>query len=348
MTYLEDDIEPVDPGIENLERFCEKIEAETPNAVGSTQLKWLDPILIEEEPGFALRNYEEPRVQAHIAKLVKAWHACKQMEPIRVEVKAGRCFLRKGGCRLRAALIARAQGAMIKRVAVIEVRERGARSTVHLLNSDDHLSLTPIERAQGYQRLLDEGWSTTEVATEIGKTAVHVRDAVALLRMPSAVQRMIADRVVKPHLALDVWRRYGEQTEEVLLQAQERARLEWQALIEADSATKPLAETVQTPAAAPEIRITSRHVQVPTRRFGKKFVTELTHHIAGLAQQFRANAVPDPQNDRVALHLSTAEYQAFLELSAQAAAHLSQPGTESGNEPIAVAGGKPAAQATAH
>ncbi|MGF7243871.1 hypothetical protein ABIC11_004327 [Pseudomonas oryzihabitans] len=348
MTYLEEDYEPVDPGIENLESFCAKIEAETPNAVGSTPLKWLDPALIEDEPGFALRNYEEPRVQAHIAKLVKAWHACKQMEPIRVEVKEGRCYLRKGGCRLRAALIAREQGAMIKRVAVIEVRERGARSTVHLLNSDDHLSLTPIERAQGYQRLVDEGLSTLEVATEIGKTAAHVRDAITLLRMPSAVQRMVADRIAKPHLALDVWRRYGEQAEEVLLQAQERARLEWQALVEGGSTTKPTVELGCTPAAEPEIRITNRHVQVPTRRFGKKFVTELTHHIAGLAEQFRANAVPDLQNDRVALHLSTAEYQAFLELSAQASAHLSHPGTQGANEPVVKAADKPVSQPTAH
>jgi ParB family chromosome partitioning protein len=55
-------------------------------------------------------------------------------------------------------------------------------------------SLTPIEEAAGYQRLIEQyGRTQAEVAEAMGKSRPHVANAVRLLALPAEVQLMLAE-----------------------------------------------------------------------------------------------------------------------------------------------------------
>jgi ParB family chromosome partitioning protein len=58
-------------------------------------------------------------------------------------------------------------------------------------------SLTPIEEAAGYQRLIEQyGRTQAEVAEAMGKSRPHVANAVRLLALPAEVQLMLAEAVL--------------------------------------------------------------------------------------------------------------------------------------------------------
>lgn len=69
--------------------------------------------------------------------------------------------------------------------------------TVHkvaLIENLQREDLTPIEEAQGYQRLIEDyGYTQEEVAETINKSRSHVANMVRLLGLPASVQNMVND-----------------------------------------------------------------------------------------------------------------------------------------------------------
>src|SRR3990167_8151106 len=61
--------------------------------------------------------------------------------------------------------------------------------------------LNPIERAQGFQRLIDEfGLSVTEIAKRIGKSPAYVSNTLRLLALPDAIKDgLISNDITEGH-----------------------------------------------------------------------------------------------------------------------------------------------------
>lgn len=73
----------------------------------------------------------------------------------------------------------------------VVVKETTARGMLELalVENVQREDLNPIERAQGFQRLIDEfGISVTEIAKRIGKSPAYVSNTVRLLSLPDAIK----------------------------------------------------------------------------------------------------------------------------------------------------------------
>lgn len=89
-----------------------------------------------------------------------------------------------------------AQLAQVHEVPVI-VRDFDDRETleVALIENLQRQDLSPLEEAEGYQRLMDEFSHTQEaLASALGKSRPHVANMLRLLSLPEAVKAMIDDR----------------------------------------------------------------------------------------------------------------------------------------------------------
>jgi len=90
----------------------------------------------------------------------------------------------------------------LKRVPVV-VRETTARGMLEmaLVENVQRENLNPIERAQGFQRLLDEfGLGVTEISKRVGKSPAYVSNTLRLLTLPDAIKDgLISQDITEGH-----------------------------------------------------------------------------------------------------------------------------------------------------
>jgi hypothetical protein len=322
--------------INDLQAFYKSVKAERVELVGNTNLIWLSPDVIEEEEGFNLRDYDRPDTVAHIQKLAEAWIKGDQMPPLEVRVRAGRCFVRDGHCRLRGARLAISRGAAIRRVSVIELQGNDATASVRLLTSNDSLKLTILQRGRGYVRLRNLGWSDTEISTDVGVTENTIRHAMNLLSLPDELQGYIESDMVSHHLAASMFRDHGIDCIEMFqdeykkqLEAQEAFALKAsgkkkngslpapEASPETDKETSTEVAPIEAKAEVvkvPQIRLQGKHFAKRTRALSKPFargigdaVTELRAHMA--------KAAPSEADSLVEVKIPIELFDKLMELS---------------------------------
>jgi len=315
----------------DLSTFCE-VAVATGNTgnVGETNLTWLALDLIEEQVGFNLRDYDRPDTVKHIERLALAWARSEQFQPIEVQVVDGHCYVRDGHCRLRAARLAASRGAPIKRLPVIELKGNDQLACVRILTSNEQLKLSIIQRAHGYQRLRDFNWSDEQIATHIGMTDTHVRETLRLLLLPGSIQVLLEKGVIKPFLALDLWRKYGPGSEQIILEAYEARKKEHAELVAkaAIAGDEPLATPDQVvdqaapgPNPEPEIRLTNRHISAPTKRIGKKLITNMTSTMTGISKLMRESAIIDATKGTISVQIPIEAYERFMSISSEVSKH---------------------------
>ncbi len=93
-----------------------------------------------------------------------------------------------------------AQLAQIHQVPVV-IRDTTDRQAAEmaLIENIQRRDLTPIEEAEGFQRLIDEFNHTQEkLATIIGKSRSYLTNTIRLLKLPEQVRSMINDRILSP------------------------------------------------------------------------------------------------------------------------------------------------------
>lgn len=333
----------------DLSTFCEAaVAGGNSGSVGETNLTWLALDLIEEQEGFNLRDYSREDTVQHIERLAAAWARSEQFQPLEVKIVNGHCYVRDGHCRLRAAKLAAERGAPIKRLPVIELKGSDQLATVRILTSNEQLKITIIQRARGYQRLREFGFSDGQIAMFVGRTDTSVRESIRLLLLPESVQELLEKGIIKPFLALDLWRKYGSASEKIILDAYE-ARQKEQALLlattppsaqpttespttpngpdkagnESDQASPPQVGTPPEPAAPvpPPIRLTSRNIKAPTKRIGKKLITNMTTTMTGISRHMRESAVINTQSGSVSVQIPIEEYERFISISNEVSTH---------------------------
>lgn len=185
-------------------------------AMTKTNLFMADLDLIEEEPGFNTREYDNERVETHIRNLADAYKEGQDIDPLRVKVVDGRIFVRDGHCRRRAAILARSEGAQITRLPVIEVRGDEIRQSLVIITSNDGLKLTPVERAAVYARLKGMGLTEAEIAAEVKRTKGHVQQYIALNDAPLRLKALINSGAVSWSLAMEKFNELGTAAIDVL------------------------------------------------------------------------------------------------------------------------------------
>lgn len=129
--------------------------------------------------------------ETELGALADSIRAHGVLQPLLVRpsaVQSGKYEIIAGERRWRAA-----QLAQLHEVPVV-VQELDDRATleVALIENIQRADLTPIEEAEGYQRLMDEfGHTQEELAKIVGKSRVHLTNTLRLLSLPAAVRDMV-------------------------------------------------------------------------------------------------------------------------------------------------------------
>ncbi|MEW5511854.1 hypothetical protein ABGT16_04470 [Pseudomonas asiatica] len=293
--------------INDLHSLCESLRQEDESLVGETSLLWLTPDVIEEEDGFNLREYERPDTVAHILSLKEAWMNGTQLPPLEVKIENGRCFVRDGHCRLRAARMAIAEGAPIRRIPVIELSGSAEASSLRILTSNQQLKLTLMQRARGYKRLRDLGWSDQKIAKHIVKTDTHVRETIRLLTLPARLQELISQDVISSDMATKMFARYGDDAVQYIDEAYEKQKQIHEELLGK--------EPEKGQAKPSPIKVTTKHVAVPAPRITKKMVTTMSTSVRSIHDAFEGNAKVDADSRVVDLKLPLDLYEQFMAMA---------------------------------
>jgi ParB/RepB/Spo0J family partition protein len=128
-------------------------------------------------------NFRKHFDEAALAELAASIKAHGVLQPLIVRPsfkKKGSYELVAGERRWRAAKIAGLKGvpASIREMSDVEALE------VMIIENDQRVDLSPIARAEGYRKLLDNGRSIDELAAKIGRTRNTIYGILRLLRMP--------------------------------------------------------------------------------------------------------------------------------------------------------------------
>ncbi|HEP8970375.1 TPA: hypothetical protein VDU83_002714 [Pseudomonas aeruginosa] len=290
--------------INDLHSLCMSLKEQDESLVGETSLLWLSPDVLEEEEGFNLREYDRPDTQLHIQALKEAWMNGTQLPPLEVKIENGRCLVRDGHCRLRAARLAIEEGAPIKRIPVIELTGSAEASALRILTSNQQLKLTIMQRARGYARLRNEmGWNSAKIAKHICMTDTHVRFLIKLLTLPERMQELINKDVIRADFGMKMFNRYGEKAVELIDEAYARRLKEQESL---------LAENPETTA---PIKVSTKHLAAPAPKITKKMASQMSVTVRSLHTAIESNATVDNESGEVAVKIPLDVYEQLLELA---------------------------------
>jgi ParB family transcriptional regulator, chromosome partitioning protein len=187
----------------------------------------VDPMLLEEEEGFNLRYYDDPKVVAHIEAFCESYMADRYVPPMMVRALAdGRIVVIEGHCRRRGVQLAIARGANIPLVSVIPFRGNDAERVELMLRSAQGLKLEPLDIARGYLRLQQIGLKPAEIAASQSKTQARVEQLLTLATAGSEVHDLVRTGSVSVDIAIEAIRTHGEQAATLLSHKLEAAKQE--------------------------------------------------------------------------------------------------------------------------
>lgn len=158
-----------------------------PSAVPAEELLEVDIDLIDPNPEQPRTNFDAQKLE----ELAQSIRASGLVQPILVRrIEDGRYQLIAGERRWRAA-----QLAGLKRIqSVIRHIPDGKLLEYALIENIQRQELNPIEEAHAYERLVESlGLTQEEVAEQVGKDRSSIANYLRLLKLPTAVQEMLAE-----------------------------------------------------------------------------------------------------------------------------------------------------------
>ena len=177
----------------------------------------IDPLLVEEEDGFNLRYYDDPKVIEHIEAFCDSFRQGRYVPPMVVRaLQDGRIVVIEGHCRRRGLRMAIARGAHIPLVSVIPFRGNDVERVEVMLRSAQGLKLEALDIARGYQRLRDMGFSTADIALSQNKSPARVERLLLLAQADPQVHELVRGNQVSPDAAIEALLAHGEVAAEVL------------------------------------------------------------------------------------------------------------------------------------
>jgi len=213
-------------------------------ALGRTDVYNLDPMLIQEEPGWNIRT-ESPELAAHIRQLADSIKEVGVQEPVTVYLKNDIPILTNGHCRLMACRLAISEGAEIKSIpARAEARyANDADRVLSMLTRNSGKPLLPLEQAEVVKRLMALGWDKLAICMKSGFSGTHFDNLMNLSAAPEEVKDMVRGGQVAARTATDVIRKEG-----------------------AEEGTKTLQKAVETAKEAGKTKATAKHLPKPPEK----------------------------------------------------------------------------------
>ena len=114
----------------------------------------------------------------------------------KIYTKNEKYYIKDGHRRQREVLALIEEGLEIKTVDCVHEKETDEERVFGLLSSNEGKPFSQREKGIIYLRLMNYGWSQTEIAAKIGKSQSLVSNAILLARAPKKVQKLMDSNLV--------------------------------------------------------------------------------------------------------------------------------------------------------
>ncbi|OON35633.1 DNA-binding protein [Izhakiella australiensis] len=157
------------------------------------------------EPGYNVREID----QAHIEEFRDAYIAGEFVPPLAVQVTEKGIKIIDGHHRYHGALLATESGTEIPRLECKDFSGTEADRIAFMVTSSQGKPLTSLERAAAYQRLENQGWSVSEIASKVKRSVADVDHHLQLLTCGDELIDMVKSGEVAPTTAVALAREHG-------------------------------------------------------------------------------------------------------------------------------------------
>lgn len=190
-----------------------KLAADGSGNVKKTDLFRVKFGLLKVEPGFNLRDLEEPETKEHIHGIFMTIMNGGEVPPLEVRTdEDGNIWIVDGHCRHAGYGMAIAAGAPIEYIDVLPYRGNDAERVAKMIISSQGKALTPLETAMGYKRLFKFKWDETQIANYVGRSTEQVKQLLILANANTDVHQFVKRGAISAYTAIDIIRVHGEKS----------------------------------------------------------------------------------------------------------------------------------------
>jgi ParB-like chromosome segregation protein Spo0J len=158
------------------------------------------------------RDYDSQETKEHIRWLADNIKQNGVKVPIEVRMDADKVYVTDGGCRVRASLLAISEGADLATIpAMAETRYASQEDRLlSMLVRNTGKSLSALEQADVFARLLAFGWSEVKVVEKTGYSMSHVTGQLKLRASAPELKQSVSSGEIAATEAVKIIRSHGE------------------------------------------------------------------------------------------------------------------------------------------
>ncbi|MEX2953574.1 ParB/RepB/Spo0J family partition protein [Serratia fonticola] len=176
------------------------------NSEISTKKTFLVPLSeIYAEEGYNVRELNQP----HVEEFRDAFIAGEYIPPLAVEVTEHGVKVIDGHHRYYGALAATEAGHEIPRLECKDFVGTEADKIAFMVTSSQGLALTPLERAAAYQRLLNQNWTTPEIAKKVKRSESDIIQHIQLAECSGYIKSLVRAGSMNYAIAIGIHREHG-------------------------------------------------------------------------------------------------------------------------------------------
>jgi ParB-like chromosome segregation protein Spo0J len=208
-----------DLGLQIMARAAERSGGIKTLAEGRSDEFRVNPFLIKVQDGFNVRDFETQDVADHVDALAISIASVGVKRALKVRNKGGDLVLVDGECRLRATVRAiEVYGADIRTIPVklADRSESDADATLGILVENSGLEVTPLGKAEVVKRLMNYGWSKSDIAEKSGMSKTRLGQLLDIAGLSPDMKRLISADVISATTAVQTVKANGGDTEKAV------------------------------------------------------------------------------------------------------------------------------------
>lgn len=186
-------------------------------AVNKTFLVPIDQIKIKE--GKNVREID----QSHVEYFAQCWESGEPLPAITIKTVNGEMEVSDGHHRIYGALLANSRGSEILRIECKEFIGSSADEIAFMVTSSQGKQLSPVERANAYLRLKNQGWTNEEIAKKVKRSVSDVQQHLSLSGCAPEILDKINKRQMSYATGIELQRTHGANAGVAADEAMEKA-----------------------------------------------------------------------------------------------------------------------------
>lgn len=172
-------------------------------AVNKTFMVPFDKLYVEE--GYNIRDID----QAHVEEFAESFAAGEYLPAMTVEVTARGVKILDGHHRYHGAKLAIERGHEVLRIECKDFVGSEADKIAFMVNSSQGKQLSPVERANAYLRLKNQGWTNEEIAKKVKRSVSDVQQHLSLSGCAPEILDKINNRQMSYATGIELQRTHG-------------------------------------------------------------------------------------------------------------------------------------------